>query len=231
MQEWISRIISSPELNIMILPALFLLGVISAVGSFGCSIPMIGLIAGYAGTRENTKKRDGLLIALSFMFGTIISLTLIGYIIGVAGEVVGGVFRQYSRIIAGLMAVFFGLMTLNLVPVKLPELKYPGRKLPAGLAGAVALGFVMGGVTAACTLTCCSPVLPMLFGITGLQGNAVKSAVMMGIFSIGFSIPLTAVLLGLSFGKWSLRASRAMPVIKVIAGVLLLVVGFYFLSG
>ncbi len=231
MQEWINNVVSSPELSMMIVPAMFLMGLISSMGAFGCSIPAIGLIAGYAGANESSKKRDTLLVALGFMLGTVISLALLGYIIGFAGKIAGDVFSRYSRILAGLVAVFFGLMTLGLVPIKLPQIKFTPKKSTGGLAGAVIVGFVAGGGLMACTLTCCSPVLPILFGVAGLQGHVLKSTMLMAVFAVGFSIPMTALFLGVSFGKWAFRASKAMSVIKIVAGVLLIGIGFYFLLG
>jgi len=70
----------------------------------------------------------------------------------------------------------------------------------------------------------------IVLGVASLQGQWLKSAVLMGIYAIGYSIPLTAVLFGVNFGKWTLRASKIMPVIKVIGGLLLLTAGFYFLA-
>ena len=66
--------------------------------------------------------------------------------------------------------------------------------------------------------------------MASLQGAATKSALLMGMFAVGYSLPLMAILLGISFGKWALRTSKAMPAIRVIAGILLLVVGFYLLA-
>jgi cytochrome c biogenesis protein CcdA len=51
----------------------------------------------------------------------------------------------------------------------------------------------------------------------------------MAVFAVGFSIPLVAVLLGASLGKWTLGTSRVMPVVKTVSGLVMLAVGFYFL--
>ena len=78
----------------MILPAMFILGIISAAGSFACSLPAIGLVAGYAGTSRGSGKRDSILLAAGFMLGAIISLTVVGYIIGYAGRIAGDIFSN-----------------------------------------------------------------------------------------------------------------------------------------
>jgi cytochrome c biogenesis protein CcdA len=48
-------------------------------------------------------------------------------------------------------------------------------------------------------------------------------------FAIGFSLPLGAILLGVSLGKTSLVARNADAAIRWISGIVLLVAGFYFL--
>jgi cytochrome c biogenesis protein CcdA len=51
----------------------------------------------------------------------------------------------------------------------------------------------------------------------------------MAAFAIGFSLPLAAILFGVSFGKVSLKAKRADSVIRNVAGALLVCAGFYLL--
>ena len=52
---------------------------------------------------------------------------------------------------------------------------------------------------------------------------------MLAMFAIGFSLPLGAVLLGISLSKVSLAARGADVAIRWIAGVVLVIAGFYFL--
>jgi cytochrome c biogenesis protein CcdA len=52
----------------------------------------------------------------------------------------------------------------------------------------------------------------------------------MAAFGVGFSLPLGAIVFGVSFGKASLKAHQAEAAIRIVAGVLLLVVGFYLLA-
>jgi cytochrome c biogenesis protein CcdA len=48
-------------------------------------------------------------------------------------------------------------------------------------------------------------------------------------YAIGFSLPLAAIMLGVSFGKSVAKAKKAETVIRIVAGVLLIAAGFYFL--
>lgn len=232
MQEWIDSTLAAPTLSFVMLPALLLFGILSSVVSC-CNITVIGALTGYAGTKGSKKHCDILFVTTSFMLGIILALAVIGSVIGYAGQVAGESFGRYSKVLAGLVLVFFGLIALNLIPLnklKLPKFNQTGRKYPQGIFGAIVFGFALGGASITCNISGCSPTLAIVLGVASLQGQVAKSALLMGIFAVGYSMPLTAILLGVSFGKWALRASKAMPVIKVIAGVLLLVLGFYFLA-
>ena len=54
--------------------------------------------------------------------------------------------------------------------------------------------------------------------------------VLMAAFAVGFSLPLAAILFGVSIGRASLKAQRAEAAIRTIAGILLVVAGFYLLA-
>ena len=64
----------------------FLLGAVSAVASTCCTLPALGLVAGYSGTKvessKETTRRDLVKSTLFFMLGTVISLMIIGAVSG-----------------------------------------------------------------------------------------------------------------------------------------------------
>jgi cytochrome c biogenesis protein CcdA len=56
---------------------------------------------------------------------------------------------------------------------------------------------------------------------------------MLGVFALGYSLPLAAGVIGIGFGVGSLGrvAQRVMPIARVVGGLMLLVVGFYLPKG
>ena len=229
MQDWINRVLETPEISAVVLLAIVLLGILSSVTSV-CNVAVMGALAGYGGTRGSGKRRDILFVAVSFMLGTVLAMAAIGAGIGYAGQVAGESFGRYSKALMGLVLVFFGLVALGLVPLnKLPRFAQKKRKYPEGVFGAIILGFALGGASISCSISCGTPALFVILGVASLQGQVAKSALLLGTYALGYSLPLAAVLLGLGFGKWALRASKALPVIKVAGGILLVGVGFYFL--
>ncbi len=229
MEEWINRTLETPQLGFAVLAAVFLLGIISAVISC-CNIAVIGALAGYAGSRDHFRRRDTIMTAVGFMFGSIAVMCVIGVVIGFTGQFVLEHFGRYSKAFAGFILVLFGLASLGLLPFKLPRLNQNDKRNTQGMLGAGLLGASLGGSSLACSLSCCSPVLLVALGVAGLQGAWVRSVLLMGVFAIGYCIPSVVLLFGISFGKWTLRANKATPAFKAIAGVIMLGAGFYFLA-
>lgn len=62
------------------------------------------------------------------------------------------------------------------------------------------------------------------------MGKLAWGMVLMTAFAAGFSIPLAAILFGVSFGKASLKLGKADSAIRSIAGVLLVGGGLYLLA-
>ncbi len=231
MQQWIQSILSSDQVGFAFYPALFLLGMLGAVSSC-CALPVIGAVVGYAGSRDSQSGRRELLLAgLFFMFGTTLSLALIGALTGLIGNLGSSSLGRYWQFAAGLLIVLFGLVTLKLVQIRIPKFELKQRVLGRGVVGAMIYGLVLGGATTACSMGC-NPLLPMAISAVVLQGTMLMGALALTVFALGYSLPLTAGLIGISFGfsKLSILAQRAVPVIRVGGGVLLVATGFYLLA-
>lgn len=229
MTEWIDQTLHATGFNFAMLAAAFLLGVFTAFVSC-CNVGVVGAIAGYAGSSESRKMRDTLIMAVSFMVGSVLSLLVLGAVIGFAGQVIGQSFGSYSKIFAGFVLICFGLLTLNILPFKLPKFNPIYKGDSSGICGVILFGFALGGASVVCCLSCCNPTLLIVLGGAGMQGQWLKSSLLMGIFALGYSLPLAGVVLGLSLGKWRLRAGKVVPFVRIAGGVLLLAVGFYFLQ-
>lgn len=206
----------------------FLLGVVSAVGSACCTLPAVGLLVGYSGARVDADRRAALLSTAAFMAGTVLSLILLGSLAGFVGQMAQGALGHYWKVFAGLVAIVFGLATLKLLPISLPS-KSSALLKPATTVGTVGTGLLLGGGLAACSLPC-NPGIFIVLGAAVLQGRALWATLLLASFAVGFSLPLGALLLGISFGKTAFLAKRADTAIRWGSGVILLAAGFYFLA-
>jgi hypothetical protein len=135
---------------------------------------------------------------------------------------------RYWKVFAGVVAVFLGLAALKLLPFKLSLGKFEGLGKRLGKTGAVLAGLILGGIVAASSLPC-NPGIFIVIGAAILQGQVIWAVLMLGMFAIGFSLPLGAVLLGVSLSKVSLAAKGADTAIRWVAGAILVIAGFYFL--
>jgi cytochrome c biogenesis protein CcdA len=212
----------------MAFPLAFLLGLASAAASACCTLPVFGAIVGYAGTQKAADRKANLISALSFMVGTVIALLIIGSVAGFIGQVAQSILGKYWKLFAGIAAIIVGLGALNLLPFKLPQKKTDTIIMRTGLLQTVLFGLVMGGAVSICSLAC-NPGIFIILGVAVLQGYTLWMFGILILYAIGFSLPLTALMLGVSFGKSAIRFKKADTVIRLVAGVVLIVVGFYFL--
>ncbi len=230
MIDSIKTALQASSTGALALPLAFLLGLAGAVGSACCTLPAIGMLVAYSGTRENVSRRTAMFSALSFMLGTTLALIVLGYVAGFVGQSAQWLLGNYWKLFAGVIAVVFGLAALGLLPLKLPQLR-PKTALSAagqGCLGTFLVGLLLGGGVAACSLPC-NPGIFIVLGASVLQGHALWGMFLMAAFALGFSLPLAAILLGVSFGKASIKARKVESAIRIVAGLVLVGVGFYLL--
>ena len=122
-----------------------------------------------------------------------------------------------------------GLGALKLLPFKLPTRTVTEKSRPQGLLGAAVFGLIMGGGVCVASLAC-NPGIYIILGVAVLQGHTLWGLLIMVAYAVGLSLPLTAIVLGVSFGKTAIKAQKTEKVIRTVGGVLLLVAGFYFLA-
>lgn len=229
MLDWVNGVFESSEYGLIVLPAAILLGFAASVSSC-CNVAVVGAITGFSGSRENTGRGTIVVTGVSFMLGTIIALAALGAVAGFVSQMAATSMGNYWKIFAGLAAVFFGLVSLGLAPFKLPSLGTsikPGA--PQSLLGAALFGIAVGGGASACSVGC-NPMLASVLGITVIKGQTLWGMAILAFFAIGYSLPMTMVLVGLSMGKAAfLRSETASNIIRYAAGVMLIAVGFYFL--
>ncbi len=212
------------------LPLAFLLGLLSAVASACCTLPAMGMLVAYSGSRETTDRRAAFTSAVWFLVGTTLALIILGLIAGLVGQAAQAFLGRYWRLFAGGVAVVLGLATLKLLPLKSPKRPQTSASSAArGKLGAALGALVLGGGVAACSLPC-NPGIFIVLGAAVLQGRTLWGMVLMACFAIGFSLPLAAILFGVSFGKTSIKAQKVNVVIRTVAGALLVGAGLYLLA-
>jgi len=231
MLQTINNTLQSVSMELTALPLALLLGLVSAMACACCTLPAMGMLVAYSGTREETDRRTAFATAISFMIGTTLALIILGFVAGFIGQTVQAMLGKYWKLFAGAIAVVLGLASLKMLPLRLPQLDQlaPKRNTKHGMFATVVVGVLIGGGVAASSLPC-NPGIFIVLGAAILQGHVMWGVALMAAFAIGFSLPLSAILFGVSWGKASIKAKKAEAAVRGIAGVLLVCAGFYLLA-
>jgi len=204
------------------------LGFLSALASACCTLPLLGVLASYTAARTEQQHKVWI-TGMSFMGGVIAALLIIGLVVIFAGQSVQMFFGDSWKIVAGAAAILFGIGALNLFPVKLPGFAWtPSSRYIGSVAPGIS-GIVFGGAIALSSLPC-NPGIFIILGAAVLQQHSVWAVLNLIAYALGFSIPLTAMVIGISLGKNILRLQKIEKYIRIIAGVLLIATGIYLFS-
>lgn len=228
--DWVEQVLKSSSFTIAAFPAALVLGLVTAVTSC-CNFGVIAAVVGFAGSRdESYNRRDAIFTTVAFMLGTIVSLSLIGLAIGHITGLAGSSLKRYGTGFMGFALIFAGLAALKVLPFRLPSVDLSKVKRPSGRLGSIAFGLVIGTASIACTMACSGPLLPLVFGMSAAHGGAMWGAVILGLFAIGYSLPLAALMLGVGLGRTTAIVQKAVKPIRMIAGAGLVAVGFWLLA-
>lgn len=230
MEEWINNILSSDQAGITVLIAVFLLGLIS-VFTCGCNFSVIGIVAGYSGTVGSSGRTKGVIWnGIFFLIGMILSMSVIGGIIGYTSELISDSFGNYWKIAAGLISIFFGLFSMDLLPFKMPGISMNSSNRKGGIVSSAIFGLTVGGLLFACS-SCCNPVFPIIVAVSFVKGSTIWGVLMLFSYSLGYGITFATIIIsiGLGFGKTSKSFSKFGTFMKYAGGIAMIVLGFYFL--
>lgn len=200
-------------------------GIVTSIGP--CNVAMIPLIIGFVGGSHQVPKKRAFSISFVFTLGLAITFVILGMIAAVVGGLLGGNMGIWYYLVAAVCFVI-GLQMLGIININMPSWFGGMReKIKAkGLFGALLLGLVSGLVASQCATPLLAAILTYVFA---QKASLVYGAVLLFIYSLGRGVPIvlagtfTGVLKNLRIaGKWSTYLEKA-------SGVIILMVGFYFL--
>ena len=207
--------------------AVFTGGLLTA--SNPCVLVMVPLMMSFvAGRRE---EKPGVLRAFGFSFvfvlGLSITFTALGMVAALAGRIYGDVPNAWNWVVAAV-CVLMGLHLTSVLTVPIPSLADRVKPKARGLLGALLLGLLFGLVSAPCA----APILVVL--LTYLAGSGASVAyggLLLLVYALGHS--LFILVAGTSMGAArtlieNKRMTRATDVLRRCAGVIIVLVGFFF---
>lgn len=203
----------------------FLGGIITSIGP--CNVAMVPLIIGYVGGSHDLSRRRSFSISLVFTIGLAITFMLLGVIASAVGGLIGGTTRLWYYLVA-VVCFVIGMQMLGILKVALPSWFGSLREKIQlkGLPGAFLLGLISGLVSSQCA----TPVLAAILTYVMAQKTGMAyGAILLFIYALGRGVPI--LLAGTFTGALkSFRSlSRWSEIVEKASGVILLLVGIYFL--
>jgi len=205
--------------------AVFLGGLATAANP--CVLAMIPLVMGVvAGHREGVGVKRMFLFALFFVLGLAAAFTALGLISALAGRMFGDVGRTWRYIVAAVCLIM-GLQLLGLFKL---NFRTPGflNVRTQGIWGALLLGLLFGLVSTPCAV----PILAVLLAYVAEKGNVLYGGFLLFVYALGHSLLILVAGTSMGAAKRMLESRglrTATSILQKIAGVVVILVGVYFI--
>lgn len=193
-----------------------------------CVYPLIPITISYFGGADASHRGKTFWKALAYVFGIAVTYSILGVIAAMGGGLFGALLTQ-PAVIIGIAVVLVGL-SLSMFGVfefRLPSgLMNAAGQTKSGIVGSLFMGLTMGIIAVPC-------VGPLVIGL--LTYVAMRQSVVLGFFmfftlSVGLGIPYLFLAIFSSRISSLPRSGTWMVGVRVIFGLILMAMAFYFLQ-
>jgi len=190
-----------------------------------CVYPMIGITVGVFGARDAGSRVRAFGLAAMYVLGMVAMFSALGITFALSGHLSGSGFLlsrpevviPIAILYVALAASMFGLYEIQLPSGLQARLSGVGGR---GWVGAFLMGLVGGFVAAPCT----GPILAGILAFIATTKSMALGVSLMTTYALGVLVLVIA-----TFTLSLPKSGSWMILVKVVAGVMLLVVAFYFL--
>ena len=204
--------------------AVFIGGVTTA--SNPCVLAMIPLLMSVVAGGEATSIKKSLGFSALFVLGLSITFAILGLISALMGRMLGDIGSFWKYLVAGICLVM-GLHLLGLLKFNF-NLPQPVNIRKGGPVGAFLLGLLFGVVSTPCAV----PILAVLLAFVASQGNVVYGGFLLLVYALGHSALILVAGTSMGAAKRLIESKglrRTNWALQKIAGVIIILVGVYFL--
>ena len=192
-----------------------------------CVYPLIPVTSGFIGVKGSSSRLRGFYLSLIFVLGIAITYSILGMISAITGKIFGQISTHpISYLVMGNACILAALSFFEVININLPGANLQNKvKMSGGFLPVFFLGLVSGLVVGPCT----APALGAILVYVAAKQNIVYGFSLLFVFALGMGLLL--ILIG-TFGAFFIRLAKPgvwMVWAKKLSGLILLVVGEYFL--
>jgi cytochrome c-type biogenesis protein len=189
-----------------------------------------GRSAGLSSGKNSTDRWQTFSHGLAFVLG----FSVVFIALGVATSALGNILYNMQGIlikIGGIVVVIFGIHMIGIY--RIPFLEYDTRRqqMPDPKWGYLSSA-LMGVFFSAGWSPCVGPVLGAILTLSFSGGSVSQGVVLLTAYSAGLAIPFLLAALGIGWVTTMIRRyGKAMRVVEIVMGVVLIIVGIMLFTG
>lgn len=194
-----------------------------------CVLPLVPAYISYlAGSSIQEIQKDKVNIKLVYKaIGFVIGFSLVFILMEVSISLLGRmpfISKQLFQKIGGILIILFGLHTIGVFKIKL---FYREKRIIKSNFAEYSFNPVLMGVAFAAGWTpCIGPILSSILIYAGSMDTLSKGIFLLVFYSLGLAVPFILSALAISsLSQYIRKYSRFMPVVSIISGILMLVLG------
>jgi cytochrome c-type biogenesis protein len=201
-----------------------------------CVFSLVPAYLGYLGGRSISGQAQTENHLRTFLHGVafVLGFSFVFISLGLAFSALSVFFFQIRDLLAkagGVIIILFGLHMTRLINI--PFLNYdlrPQSKVSSG--GGFFASFLMGIVFSAGWSPCVGPTLGLILTLAIERANIGQGVSLLSVYSLGMALPFLVAALGVGWVTTFLkRFGKAMQVIEIVMGVILILVGVMLFLG
>lgn len=202
-----------------------------------CVLALVPAYIGYLGGRSVTPSGqvvENRWVTFSHGVAFVIGFSVIFVILGAAASVLGALLydlRTWLARIGGVVVILFGLHTTGLITI--PFLDYDTRRQeqPNPRLGYLSSA-LMGVFFSAGWAPCVGPVLGAVLTLALSSARITDGVILLSAYSVGLAVPFLLAALGIGrVAELMRRHGKAIHILSIATGVILIVVGVMLLTG